>query len=262
VDSQPPLSRSLAAQRFTPSGPSAGRIVLVHGFTQTSACWAPVDEDLAADHELVLVDAPGHGASALAQLDLWESGRAVAEAGGEGTYVGYSMGGRICLHAALARPEAVRRLVLVSATAGIDDPDERTDRRRADNQLADHVVELGIEPFVDEWLNQPMFATLPPERAHRRARLANTAAGLASSLRLAGAGTQEPLWDRLADLHIPVLVTAGALDAKYAALAERLAATIGADAELAVIDGAGHTVHLEQPAAFLSVLRAWQARIG
>jgi 2-succinyl-6-hydroxy-2,4-cyclohexadiene-1-carboxylate synthase len=235
---------------------------LVHGFTQTSACWAPIDDDLGGDHELVLVDAPGHGESADVRANLWEAGRVVVAAGGEGTYLGYSMGGRMCLHAALARPDAVTRLVLVSSTAGIADVIEREARHQADDALADHLVEVGVESFVDEWLTQPLFETLPPERAHRQARLANTAEGLASSLQLAGTGTQDPSWDRLRELDMPVLVVAGALDRKYAALAERLVAGIGTNAELAVVAGAGHTVHLEQPEAFLSTLRAWLARVS
>ena len=250
---------ALAAQRFESGRRRADRLVLVHGFTQTSACWSPVDADLSADHDLVLVDAPGHGASAAVELDLWDAGRAVVDAGGAGTYVGYSMGGRICLHAALARPDRVTRLVLVSATGGLDDPDERAARRAADERLADHVLEVGVPVFVDEWLAQPMFAGLSPEAQHRRARLANTAPGLASSLRLAGTGTQEPLWDRLANLTMPVWVVAGARDTKFTALAERLASTIGPNATLAIIGDAGHTVHLEQPAAFLTNLRAWLA---
>jgi 2-succinyl-6-hydroxy-2,4-cyclohexadiene-1-carboxylate synthase len=90
---------------------------MVHGFTQTAHCWAPIDGAL-ADHELVPLDAPGHGEAEQVRLDLDQGGRALAERGGLGTYLGYSMGGRFCLHAALARPDLVERLVLVSATAG------------------------------------------------------------------------------------------------------------------------------------------------
>ncbi len=250
----------LAIQRFAAGPDDRGTLVLVHGFTQTSACWSPVDAALASDHSLVLVDAPGHGASAAARLDLRASGRALVEAGGPGTYLGYSMGGRMTLQAALARPDQVERLVLISATGGIDDPGDRAARREADEALADHLLEVGVAAFVDEWLAQPLFAGLDEERRHRRARLANTADGLASSLRQAGTGTQAPLWDRLGELSMPVLVVAGADDAKFAALAERLATGIGARADLAVIDGAGHTVHLEQTERFLAVLRPWLAR--
>ncbi len=241
-------------------GTDQGRLVLVHGFTQTSACWSPIDDRLVGEHDLVLVDAPGHGASAAVELELWGAGRATAETGGAATYVGYSMGGRICLHAALARPDVVSRLVLISATGGIDDAAERAARRAADEALADRVESIGVEAFVDEWLAQPLFAGLSAEAAHRRARLANTATGLASSLRLAGTGTQEPLWDRLDELTVPVLVVAGERDPRFVALAERLVAGVGDNAELAVIPGAGHTVHLEQPGAFGDVLVSWLAR--
>jgi 2-succinyl-6-hydroxy-2,4-cyclohexadiene-1-carboxylate synthase len=237
--------------------PRSHPLVLVHGFTQTSACWSPVDDALAATHDLVRVDAPGHGGSTGVRLDLVAGGEAIAAAGGAGTYLGYSMGGRFCLHTALSRPDLVERLVLVSATAGIDDPRERSARRTTDERLADHLLAVGVPAFVDEWLALPLFSGLPPERAHRAARLESSAEGLASSLRLAGTGTQLPLWDRLGELAMPVLVVAGAGDAKFVALAERLAAAIGPGAELAVVDDAGHTVHLEQPERFLTVLLAW-----
>ncbi len=260
VERPPGSGLTLAAQRFAAAGSDQGRVVAVHGFTQTSACWSPIDAALAPNHDLVLVDAPGHGASAAVELDLWGAGRAVADTGGAGTYLGYSMGGRICLHAALARPDVVERLVLISATGGLDDPEDRASRRAADDALADHVLAVGVEAFVDEWLAQPLFAGLDPEQAHRRARLANSAAGLASSLRLAGTGTQEPLWERLSRVSVPVLVVAGERDDKFVALAERLGIAIGGNAEVAVIAGAGHTAHLEQPEAFLDLLDPWLAR--
>ena len=232
--------------------------MLIHGFTQTAACWAPIDDAL-VDHDVVALDAPGHGTAADLDVDLVAGAQALVEAGGRGTYLGYSMGGRFALHAALAHPDRLERLVLVSATAGIDDEAERAARRLADEALADHLLDIGVAAFVDEWLALPIFADLPAARAHREARLANTAAGLASSLRRAGTGTQAPLWDRLPELTMPVLVVAGALDPKFVALAERMAAAIST-AELVVVADAGHTVHLEQPEAFLAALQPWLAR--
>ncbi|MEA3019715.1 MAG: 2-succinyl-6-hydroxy-2,4-cyclohexadiene-carboxylate synthase [Actinomycetota bacterium] len=232
------------------------RLVLVHGFTQTHRSWDPLLPHLARDHEVIAIDAPGHGRSDGVELDLVEGGAWLAAAGGRATYVGYSMGGRLCLHAALAAPDAVRGLVLISATGGIDDDAERDARRAADDALADRVEHIGVAAFLDEWLAQPLFAGLTAETSGRAERLENTAAGLASSLRHAGAGTQAPLWDRLGELTMPVLVIAGADDAKFVALAARFVAALPR-AELAVIDGAGHTVHLEQPDAFLAVLDRW-----
>ena len=236
------------------------RIVLVHGFTQTAACWSPVDDALAADHDVHAIDAPGHGIAANAALDLPTGGRIITVAGGHGAYIGYSMGARFVLHSALAAPDHVERLVLISGTAGIEDTGERAARRASDEALADRIETIGVPAFLDEWLALPLFAGLPPERAHRAEREANTAAGLSSSLRLAGTGTQQPLWDRLPDLAMPVLVVAGAEDPKFTAIGQRMVDAIGPNAEFAVIEGAGHTVHLEQPERFLAALLPWLAR--
>jgi 2-succinyl-6-hydroxy-2,4-cyclohexadiene-1-carboxylate synthase len=236
---------------------AGSRLVLVHGFTQTRRCWSPVDDDLARDHELVLVDAPGHGGSSQVRVDLVEGGRRIADVGGPATYLGYSMGGRFVLHTALERPDVVRGLVLVGATAGIDDGDERAARVTDDETRAARIEAVGVETFLDEWLALPIFAGLTSEAAHRDERLVNTADGLASSLRLAGTGTQTPSWHRLHELDMPVLVVAGADDHKFVGLGERMADTIGPNAVFASVEGAGHTAHLERPERFLSILRAW-----
>jgi 2-succinyl-6-hydroxy-2,4-cyclohexadiene-1-carboxylate synthase len=233
------------------------RIVLVHGFTQTGRSWAPIADRLADRFEIVAVDAPGHGRSARVEADLDTGAELLAVVGGAANYAGYSMGGRLCLHLALAHPEIVDRLVLVSATAGIEDERERATRRAADDALATMIERDGVDAFLEGWVAQPMFATLDDPGLEDRRR--NDAGGLASSVRLAGTGTQRPLWDRLPALTMPVLVVAGALDAKFTALAERMAGLIP-DATLAIVDGAGHTVHLERPDEFADLLAAWLNR--
>jgi 2-succinyl-6-hydroxy-2,4-cyclohexadiene-1-carboxylate synthase len=233
------------------------RIVLVHGFTQTGRCWGPGADAFAADHEVVLVDAPGHGQSAEVRADLRTGGRLIADQGGEGTYLGYSMGARFCLHVALAHPEVVRGLVLLGATAGIEDPEERGRRHQQDMATAARIERDGLEAFLDDWLAQPLFKGLSPDRAFRAERLENTVEGLQSSLEQAGTGAQDPSWHELHRLDMPVLVVAGADDAKFAALAERLATAIGDNATVALVDGAGHAAHLEQPDRFLRILQPW-----
>jgi 2-succinyl-6-hydroxy-2,4-cyclohexadiene-1-carboxylate synthase len=241
------------------SGP---RLVLVHGFTQTRRCWGPVADDLASDHEVVRVDAPGHGRSSEILAGLRGGGRLIADQGGEATYLGYSMGGRYLLHLALGNPELVRGLVLLGATAGIDDPDERAARAEQDRRTAARLREVGLLDFLQEWVAQPMFAGIPAERQHLMERMENTVDGLESSLLQSGTGAQDPSWDRLHRLDMPVLVVAGALDAKFAALGARLQESIGANATLALVPDAGHAAHLEQPAAFLAVVRPWLAEHG
>jgi 2-succinyl-6-hydroxy-2,4-cyclohexadiene-1-carboxylate synthase len=238
---------------------TGSRVVLVHGFTQTARCWGPIATDLEQDHEVVRVDAPGHGGSRDVEAGLREGAVLIGDAGGLATYVGYSMGARLCLHLALAQPSRVRALVLIGGTAGIEDQAERAARREQDLRTARRIASQGLEAFLDDWLAQPLFATLPAEAACREERLANTVRGLQSSLVRAGTGSQEPLWDQLPRLSMPVLVVAGARDAKFATLAEKMASAIGERATLALVPDAGHTAHLEQPVAFLSILRPWLA---
>ena len=239
---------------------SDNRLVLLHGFTQTAGCWGPIGDDLARDHDVVRLDAPGHGTAATVRAGLVDAARLAADAGGPATYVGYSMGGRLALHVALEHPAVVERLVLVGATAGIEDDGERAARRARDHELAARVRSIGVDAFLTEWLDQPLFAGLPDWARFDDERRRNTADGLASSLELAGTGSQAPLWDRLPELQMPVLALAGAGDARFAALARRMADAIGPHATAATVPGAGHAAHLEQPAAFLTILRDWLDR--
>jgi 2-succinyl-6-hydroxy-2,4-cyclohexadiene-1-carboxylate synthase len=239
---------------------AAHRFVLAHGFTQTARSWSTFERLLQqrlSDVETVAVDLPGHGdAPPPADADLWASAERLVTVGGAGTYVGYSMGGRVALHAALSFPDAVHRLVLIGATAGIDDPDERRARREADERLADHIDSVGVPTFIDEWLSNALFAGLTDATALRADRLRNTAEGLSASLRATGTGTQTPLWDRLGAIDCPALVLVGEHDQKFTELGRRLVDALP-DAELAVVPDAGHSVHLEQPEATAIALSTW-----
>jgi 2-succinyl-6-hydroxy-2,4-cyclohexadiene-1-carboxylate synthase len=236
------------------------RLVLVHGFAQNRNCWGPIATDLARDHEVVRVDAPGHGRSSQFYAGLRTGARLIADQGGTATYVGYSMGARFVLHLALANAELVERVVLIGGTAGIDDANARAERRRNEEAMAARLEQDGLEPFLDAWLAQPLFAGLSEDMQFRAARLENTVDGLAESLRQAGTGSQDPLWPRLSRLDMPALVVAGAVDTKFSAEGSRLVDSIGANAELALIEGAGHAAHLERPELFLSTLREWLSR--
>ena len=227
--------------------------MLLHGFTQTGLSWAPVVMHLQREGvEIVAPDCPGHGAASELDLSLTQGARHLALQCGRGDWVGYSMGGRFLLHVALHFPEVVDRMVLVSTTAGIEDEAERAQRRDEDEKRARQLMTEGLEPFLRSWLASPLFANLSPDAAGLESRMGNTAAGLASSLRRAGTGTQESLWHRLPDLTMPVLVVAGANDAKFADLAFRLAELIP-KAELVLLDG-GHSIHLERPQEFAATV--------
>ncbi len=152
-----------------PASPGRDHLVLLHGFTQTAASWGPVVDALQGPFSVFLPDAPGHGGSGAVRADLWATAELLAEAVPvTATWVGYSMGGRTALHFALAHPGRVQRLVLISTSAGIEDPGQRAARRAADEALADRIEQEGTDRFLEWWLAQPLFASL--SRAGRRPR--------------------------------------------------------------------------------------------
>lgn len=208
------------------------------------------------DIETIAVDMPGHASASELTGDLWASADHLTKLGGEATYIGYSMGGRVGLHAALAHPDLVKALVLIGATAGIESRDERELRRATDEQLADHIESIGVRAFIEEWLGNPLFASLSDEQSQRADRLRNTPEGLANSLRSTGTGTQDDLWVRLSEIEVPTLVIAGEHDQKFQSIGRRLASGLP-DSTLEIIADAGHSVHLEQPVATVDAIGRW-----
>ena len=233
------------------------RIVLVHGFTQTMRSWDRLAALLSETFQVVRVDLPGHGGSSAVDLSFEETAEALGEAGGAATYVGYSLGGRVSLRLAVDRPDLVQSLVLVGASPGLADAGERAARRAADEALAADIEHLGTAAFLDRWLAQPLFSTLNPQPADLEARLANSPAGLAAALRRLGTGVQEPLWDRLGELKMPVLAVTGQEDAKFSRVGEQMAGAIGVNAQAVALAGAGHAAHLERPVSFHRLLTAF-----
>lgn len=242
------------ATRICGDGP---RMVFVHGFTQTATAWARVAEHFVHHgYQVALVDLPGHGGSARIRADLRRTADLLATSTGSAAYIGYSLGGRVCLHLALMYPHIVERLVSVSATPGIIDDDERAARRLSDEELAAHIADIGIERFIDEWTSQPLFHDLVVSDEDRADRLSNSAAGLASSLRLSGTGAQLPLWDRLLELNMPVLALAGEHDPKFVAIARRIATSVPEGAFARILD-AGHAAPAQQPLQVITRIEAW-----
>ncbi|MFI5047872.1 MAG: alpha/beta fold hydrolase, partial [Acidimicrobiia bacterium] len=119
----------------------------------------------------------------------------------------------------------------------------------------------GVDAFLDRWLAQPLFATLPPERAGLDdRRRVNTVERLTQQLRMFGQGSQPSNWGRLGELAMPVLLIAGALDTKYVAIAHEMAEAIP-HARVEIVPDAGHACHLEQPEHVSQLLRAWSASL-
>lgn len=254
------------ACRVLGTGPA---LLALHGFTGTGATWLPLAAALGSRQRVLAPDLLGHGASSAPRepdryrleqqaVDL----AALLDQLGEDAVdlLGYSMGGRLALAFALAYPARVRRLLLESTSAGLEDERERAARRAQDERWARLLEHAGLDAFVREWEQLPLWASqarLPQAtRATLRAqRSLHDPHALAACLRGSGQGVEPPRWSALPHLGVPVTLIVGALDAQYVALAARWQATLRR-AALAQVSNAGHAVHLEQAQAFADLVAA------
>jgi 2-succinyl-6-hydroxy-2,4-cyclohexadiene-1-carboxylate synthase len=221
-------------------------VLFIPGFMQRGDAWRPVAELLPERYPSTLLDHAEHSFEGRM--------REIAESGAD-VLVGYSLGGRLALRAAMRSPESVNALVLVGATAGIEEGPLRVQRAEADEKLASWMEAMPIEDIVSLWERQPLFAdqsdVLVDEQ--RPGRLSHDPRSLALLLRTAGQGILEPVWHDLRALEVPLLAVAGARDEGYTAAAKRIA-RVAPNARAAIVEEAGHAAHLQQPAAVAALI--------
>jgi 2-succinyl-6-hydroxy-2,4-cyclohexadiene-1-carboxylate synthase len=238
-------------------------LVLLHGFSGSSANWVDHVSVLAQQFQVITIDIIGHGRSpSPPYLDAYKMAQAAADvvtvvqetAVVPITLLGYSMGGRLALYIAIHYPELINTLVLESASPGLAAQSERDGRQIQDNELADWIEANGIEPFVNRWEQLPLWASqqqLPAEKQLRlrQQRLHNNPTGLANSLRGMGTGAQPSLWNQLFTVEMSTLLISGGMDTKFVNIGQQMVAQMP-HAQHNIIPNAGHTVHLEQPVLF------------
>jgi 2-succinyl-6-hydroxy-2,4-cyclohexadiene-1-carboxylate synthase len=214
-------------------------VLFIPGFMQRGDAWRPVAELLPERYPSTLLDHAEHSFEGRM--------REIAESGAN-VLVGYSLGGRLALRAAIRSPESFAGIVLVGATAGIDEGPMRVQRAEADEKLASWIEAMPIEDIVSLWERQPLFADQSDSlvEAQRPGRLSQDPRSLALLLRTAGQGVLEPVWHQLPALDVPLLAIAGARDEGYTAAAKRIA-RLAPTARTAIVEDAGHAAHLQQP---------------
>lgn len=238
-------------------------LILLHGFTGSTESWSEIVAHFGNRFHVIAIDLPGHGCTEspgdISRYRIERVGTDLVNMLDSlcmtpAHWLGYSMGGRLALYITLSFPQAVRSLILESASPGIAGTIGRESRRAQDEALADRIETEGVPAFIDQWERQPLFASqthLPGEvRADlHNQRLRNSAKGLANSLRGMGSGVQPSFWDQLGAIERSVLLLAGSRDDKFVAINLQMADRIPG-AQLHLIPNAGHTIHLEQPQIF------------
>lgn len=217
-------------------------VIFVPGFMQRGSAWAPVAELLPERYPSVMLDHAAH--------TLDGRLREIATAAGDGgvALVGYSLGGRLSLLAALADPDLYSAVVTVGAGAGIDDPAAHMSRAEADEKMAAWMEVAAIEEIVSIWERQPLFADQSDVLVddQRPGRLSHEPRDLALLMRTAGQGVLAPFWFELGRLELPILAIAGSRDERYTRAARRIASE-APNARAEVVPHAGHAPQLQQP---------------
>lgn len=253
--SQPQLRVALqGVERGTP-------IVLAHALGLDLSLWDGLAAELGRDHPVLRYDQRGHGGSAVPPGpytldDLVDDGVRLLREWGRGpvVWVGLSLGGMVGQGLAVRHPEWLRGLVISNSVARYA---ESTKPGWAERIAA--VESGGLPAIVDATLARFFHAAEPAvvERT-RQVLLRSDPAGYVAACH-AAAGVD---WlDQLAAIRLPVLVIAGARDAGAPPEAGRAIAERIPGAEFALLDESAHIGALEQPTAFLELVREFSARL-
>lgn len=227
-------------------------LVLLHGFGGTRRMWDGVVAHLDRErYRPLALDLLGHGqASAHAGPITFDACvAAVLDASPQRfALCGYSMGGRIAMHVALAAPERVGHLILIASSPGIEDDRRREQRRLVDRRRAEELEREPFANFIERWNAQALFAEDPPcvGALAREDQRRNEPSSLAAAMRGLSTGEMSPLWGRLGELRMPVTILVGDRDAKFRALARRMVESPAYAGDMRLLTG-GHRLPLENP---------------
>ena len=246
--------------------PDRPTIIFLHGFLGCSDDWDLITGELSDQFGFLTIDLPGHGKNLSTNVDDF-----LIENFAENIIslcdhlqleslilVGYSMGGRVSLYLLTHYPGRFEQAIIESATPGLKTEAERQQRIRHDADLAEQLEQAELESWLGRWYAQPLFASLSENQALLgktiRSRMNNSKTGLAMSLKMMTSGRQPDLWSKLGEIKIPLLLMAGELDSKYSEIVKKTA-DLCPNAQLVIIEEAGHNVHLEQPERYLDELK-------
>ena len=253
--------------RFKDSGKEK-TILFLHGFTGSVQDWLEISYAFENQFNVAAIDLIGHGGSDSPNDVKYYSEENVVKQIFEFInflnlnfliLIGYSMGGRAALSFYFSFPQKVGGLILESVSPGIENGDEKTARLESDLLLAEKIETNGIKPFIDEWMELPLFSRLKNLSEENYDKIVkqkyfNDKTGLANSLRGFGQGKTRSYWKRLAEIDIPVLLLSGEDDEKYTELNKRVHSLIP-QSDQAIVNNSGHNIHLQNRDEFINLTK-------
>lgn len=252
---------------LTAGGKENSPIIFLHGFLGCREDWLECAQVLSDSHYLVMPDLPGCGKNTHRTLeerldfDLISTELAAFVKKhdlGEYNLLGYSMGGRIALHATLHNFVTPKALIIESGSAGIEDKNERSKRVSVDTQRAQDIEAGGLEKFLRSWYQAELFGNIAsrPEEFQPLLKLrldSNSEQWAAKVIRDLSPGSMPSLWKELHKLQVPTLVIAGERDSAYQKVCQRIAELVP-NGRFKSIENAAHSPHRENVAQYTQVL--------
>ncbi len=234
------------------------RLWCLHGNLQKASVWRFLDNQL-ANTELELVDlwqsdATGFWGWAEQFCETVEASKATRH-----VLLGYSLGGRLALHALLKQPELWHAAVIVAADSGLSSAAERTKRLAWDQAWAERFLKDDWQTLLNDWDAQAVFAHYPSETARTESDFSRQA--IATLFNVFSKGRQDDLLPQLKTLRKPkLLYLSGEDDKKYTAVGTELAQICPALSH-SIIPKAGHRLPWENQEAFIATLKTFLAEI-
>lgn len=252
--------------------PDLPPLVMLHGFLGRGTDWSEIAQQLSDTHHVICPDLPGHGENPLAAPTTFEAmadgllstiSNAAIE---QFDLLGYSMGGRLALYVAARFPERMNRLVIESASPGIEDEPTRLSRCHHDDALAAELEAIDSAEALEDWLRQwyaePLWSSLHARpglvEALVHARRDAVPKSLGAALRSFSTGRQPSLWDDLPGLPCRLFLMVGELDHKYTKISERMVECNPGIARMIFAD-CGHNVHIEATESYTTALKSFLA---
>ena len=232
------------------------KIFCIHGNFQTAKVWQPLEERMKAgfsDLEMITEDLC---AKQFQSFDNWTEdfcGRVKAKANGEKSILlGYSLGGRLALHACVHQPDLWKAVVVAGADPGLESEEDKRFQLERDRNWAERLKSEPLEKLADEWDEQPVFGGLKNQAPRNLGEM--DASKLSRQFEIFSKGLQQNLLPKLAELKSPpVLFLSGEKDKKYQGIGEKLAKSSPV-VKAQVVADAGHRVPWENPETFVQVL--------
>ena len=232
------------------------RIYYLHGNMQSFDVWAPIIDQLSKlrpelSHSPVnLYQRRYHG------FDDWTEdfcNMVESEANGEKSILlGYSLGGRLALHACLSRPDLWKSAIVVGADPGLESEEDKKLQLDRDRKWAERLKRVPLEKLVDEWDAQSVFCGIGNQAPRNLGEM--NPDRLSHQFEVFSKGIQQNLAPKLAEMkRPPVLFVSGEKDLKYQGIGEKLAKSSSAIYAQVIAD-AGHRVPWENPESFVQVL--------